>query len=639
MILACQNIQKSFGTDVILKNASFHIEDREKAAIVGINGAGKSTLLKIIVHQMDADGGEVILSKGKTLGYLAQHDAVSSENTIYEELLSVKQDILDMEKKIRSLEQEMKTLEGEALTAVLETYNRLNTEFEHRNGYACQSEVTGVLKGLGFQEDEFSKKVSTLSGGQKTRVALGKLLLTAPDIILLDEPTNHLDMQSIAWLENYLLNYPGAVLIVAHDRYFLNRVVTKIIEIDNGNVTTYLGNYSDYAAKRAQIRDAQLKAYLNQQQEIHHQEEVIAKLKSFNREKSIKRAESREKMLDKLDRIEKPSEVSADMHITLSPRTVSGNDVLTVEGLSKSFDGHTLFENLDFQVKRGERVAIIGNNGTGKTTILKIINGLLEPDAGTCALGSKVHIGYYDQEHHVLHMEKNLFQEISDDYPNLSNTEIRSCLAAFLFTGDDVFKRISDLSGGERGRVSLAKLMLSEANFIILDEPTNHLDITSKEILEEALNNYTGTLLYVSHDRYFINQTATQILELTGNTLVNYVGNYDYYLEKKEALTAIYAPSSAAQPEAAPQTDTATKLDWKQQKEEQARIRKRQNDLKKTEERIAELEERDKTIDEALSKEEIFTQVSECMKLNTEKAAILEELEQLYEKWEELAED
>lgn len=639
MILACQNIQKSFGTDVILKNASFHIEDREKAAIVGINGAGKSTLLKIIVHQMDADGGEVILSKGKALGYLAQHDAVSSENTIYEELLSVKQDILDMEKKIRSLEQEMKTLEGEALTAVLETYNRLNTEFEHRNGYACQSEVTGVLKGLGFQEDEFSKKVSTLSGGQKTRVALGKLLLTAPDIILLDEPTNHLDMQSIAWLENYLLNYPGAVLIVAHDRYFLNRVVTKIIEIDNGNVTTYLGNYSDYAAKRAQIRDAQLKAYLNQQQEIHHQEEVIAKLKSFNREKSIKRAESREKMLDKLDRIEKPSEVSADMHITLSPRTFSGNDVLTVEGLSKSFDGHTLFENLDFQVKRGERVAIIGNNGTGKTTILKIINGLLEPDAGTCALGSKVHIGYYDQEHHVLHMEKNLFQEISDDYPNLSNTEIRSCLAAFLFTGDDVFKRISDLSGGERGRVSLAKLMLSEANFIILDEPTNHLDITSKEILEEALNNYTGTLLYVSHDRYFINQTATRILELTGNTLVNYVGNYDYYLEKKEALTAIYAPSSAAQPEAAPQTDTATKLDWKQQKEEQARIRKRQNDLKKTEERIAELEERDKTIDEALSKEEIFTQVSECMKLNTEKAAILEELEQLYEKWEELAED
>ena len=595
---------------------------------MGINGAGKSTLLKIIVHQMDADGGEVILSKGKTLGYLAQHDAVSSENTIYEELLSVKQDILDMEKKIRSLEQEMKTLEGEALTAVLETYNRLNTEFEHRNGYACQSEVTGVLKGLGFQEDEFSKKVSTLSGGQKTRVALGKLLLTAPDIILLDEPTNHLDMQSIAWLENYLLNYPGAVLIVAHDRYFLNRVVTKIIEIDNGNVTTYLGNYSDYAAKRAQIRDAQLKAYLNQQQEIHHQEEVIAKLKSFNREKSIKRAESREKMLDKLDRIEKPSEVSADMHITLSPRTVSGNDVLTVEGLSKSFDGHTLFENLDFQVKRGERVAIIGNNGTGKTTILKIINGLLEPDAGTCVLGSKVHIGYYDQEHHVLHMEKNLFQEISDDYPNLSNTEIRSCLAAFLFTGDDVFKRISDLSGGERGRVSLAKLMLSEANFIILDEPTNHLDITSKEILEEALNNYTGTLLYVSHDRYFINQTATRILELTGNTLVNYVGNYDYYLEKKEALTAIYAPSSAAQPEAAPQTDTATKLDWKQQKEEQARIRKRQNDLKKTEERIAELEERDKTIDEALSKEEIFTQVSECMKLNTEKAAILEELEQ-----------
>ncbi|MDO5422863.1 MAG: ABC-F type ribosomal protection protein [Eubacteriales bacterium] len=639
MILACQNIQKSFGTDVILKDASFHIEDREKAAVVGINGAGKSTLLKIIMHELDPDGGEVILSKGKTIGYLAQHDAVSSENTIYEELLSVKQDILDMEKRIRTLEQQMKTLEGAALTAVLETYNRLNTEFEHQNGYACQSEVTGVLKGLGFAEDEFSKKVSTLSGGQKTRVALGKLLLTAPDIILLDEPTNHLDMQSIAWLETYLLNYAGAVLIVAHDRYFLNRVVTKIIEIDNGNVSTYLGNYSDYAAKRAQIREAQLKAYLNQQQEIKHQQEVITKLKSFNREKSIRRAESREKMLDKMERLEKPSEVSADMHITLSPRTVSGNDVLTVEGLAKSFDGNTLFSDLNFQIKRGERVAIIGNNGTGKTTILKILNGLLEPDAGYFTLGSKVQIGYYDQEHHVLHMEKTLFQEISDTYPTLSNTEIRNVLAAFLFTGDDVFKRISDLSGGERGRVSLAKLMLSEANFIILDEPTNHLDITSKEILEQALNSYTGTLLYVSHDRYFINQTASRILELTGNTLVNYIGNYDYYLEKKEELTAIYAAGQAGKEEAPLTQESATKTDWKQQKEEQARLRKRQNDLKKTEERIAALEARDKEIDAELEKEEVFTQVSECVKLNTEKAAILEELEVLYEKWEELAEE
>ncbi|MDY3918645.1 MAG: ABC-F family ATP-binding cassette domain-containing protein, partial [Candidatus Limivivens sp.] len=495
------------------------------------------------------------------------------------------------------------------------------------------------LKGLGFTEEDFEKQIETLSGGQKTRVALGKLLLSNPDILLLDEPTNHLDMESISWLETYLLNYPGAVLIVAHDRYFLNRVVTKIIEIDNGNVSTYLGNYTDYAAKRAQIREAQLKAYLNQQQEIRHQQEVITRLKSFNREKSIRRAESREKMLDKMERLEKPTEVSADMHISLSPRTISGNDVLTVEGLEKSFDGNTLFSNLNFQIKRGERVAIIGNNGTGKTTILKIINGLLEPDAGWVSLGSKVHIGYYDQEHHVLHMEKTLFQEISDAYPTLSNTEIRNVLAAFLFTGDDVFKRIGDLSGGERGRVSLAKLMLSEANFIILDEPTNHLDITSKEILEQALNSYTGTLLYVSHDRYFINQTATRILELTGNTLVNYIGNYDYYLEKKEELTAVYAPEAPGGRETQTVTESAVKTDWKQQKEEQARIRKRQSDLKKTEERIAALEARDKAIDEELAKEEVFTQVSECMKLNTEKASILEELETLYEKWEELAED
>ena len=539
MILACQNIQKAFGTEVILKNASFHIEDREKAAIVGINGAGKSTLLKIIIHEMDADSGEVILAKGKTLGYLAQHQDLNSSRTIYEELLEVKRDVIDLEARIRTLEQEMKGLSGDRLEAALDTYTRLNHEFELKNGYAYQSEVIGVLKGLGFTEEDFSKEVNTLSGGQKTRVSLGKLLLSRPDIILLDEPTNHLDMSSIAWLETFLLNYDGAVIIVAHDRYFLNRVVTKVIEIDNGQVTTFQGNYSDYASKKARLREAQMNAWLNQQKEIRHQEEVIAKLKSFNREKSIKRAESREKMLDKIEVLEKPTEVRSEMHITLEPEIESGTDVLTVEGLSKSFGSLTLFQDLNFEIKRGERVALIGNNGTGKTTILKILNGLLEADDGSFRLGSKVKIGYYDQEHHVLHMEKTLFEEISDAYPNLDNTKIRSTLAAFLFTGDDVFKRISDLSGGERGRVSLAKLMLSEANFLILDEPTNHLDIVSKEILEQALNRYTGTVFYVSHDRYFINTTATRILDLTGGKLVNYIGNYDYYLEKREALTPV----------------------------------------------------------------------------------------------------
>ncbi len=641
MILACQNINKAFGTNVILKDASFHIEEKEKAAIVGINGAGKSTLLKIIMKLIPADSGEVILAKDRTIGYLAQHEAVSSGNTIYEELLEVKQDIFELERHIRTLELQMKSQSGGELEQTLELYNRLNTEFEQKNGYACKSEIVGVLKGLGFTEDEFSKQVDTLSGGQKTRVALCKLLLAKPDLILLDEPTNHLDMQSIAWLENFLINYSGAVIIVAHDRYFLNRVVSKVIEIDHAKATTFLGNYSAYSEKKAQLRDSQLKAWMNQQREIKHQQEVIDKLKSFNREKSIKRAESREKMLEKMEVLDRPDTEVQELKLSLEPRFPSGNDVLRVEGLAKSFGDHTLFTDLDFEIKRGERVALIGNNGTGKTTILKIINELLAADAGSFTLGSKVCIGYYDQEHHVLHMEKTLFEEISDDYPTLTNTEIRNVLAAFLFTGDDVFKRISDLSGGERGRVSLAKLMLSEANFLILDEPTNHLDILSKEILEQALNRYTGTVFYVSHDRYFINQTATRILELTGNTLVNYIGNYDYYLEKKDELTKIYVPSATEEETASlpsSSAETAGKLTWQQQKEEQARIRKRQNELKKTEDRIHGLEVRDNEIDELMMQEEVFTNVAKCVELNKEKTAINEELEQLYERWEELAE-
>ena len=515
----------------------------------------------------------------------------------------------------------------------------MTAAFERENGYAYESEITGVLKGLGFQEEEFSRPVSTLSGGQKTRVSLGKLLLSKPDILLLDEPTNHLDLNSITWLETYLLNYTGAVLIVSHDRYFLNRIVTKVIEIEAGQVMTYLGNYSDFSYKKKQLREAQLKEYLNQQQEIKHQEAVIEKLRSFNREKSIKRAESREKMLNKIERIEKPQEINTDIHLTLTPSVVSGNDVLSIEHLSKAFPPQQLFSDVSFEIKRGEHVAIIGDNGTGKTTLLKILNGLVDADHGSFTLGTNVHIGYYDQEHHVLHMEKTIFDEISDDYPSLTNTEIRNMLAAFLFTGDDVFKLIGDLSGGERGRVSLAKLMLSEANFLILDEPTNHLDIASKEILEHALNDYTGTLLYVSHDRYFINQTATRILDLVNQKFVNYIGNYDYYLEKKEELTAAYTSevnaSDSASPASAP---SENKLSWQEQKEAQAKERKRQNDLRKTEKRITALEERDSEIDQLMMKEEIFTNSVKCQELAQEKATIAEELEELYEKWEELEE-
>ena len=659
MILSCNNISKAFVENTVLKNISFHVEERERAAIIGNNGAGKSTLLKIIMKELAPDEGEVIISKNKTIGYLAQHQNLIGNQSIYEELLSVKEDIINLEKRMRSIEETMKHVDGDELSDLMDTYTRLTHEFELKNGYAYKSEIVGVLKGLGFDESDFNKQTDKLSGGQKTRVALGKLLLTKPDIILLDEPTNHLDMESIMWLENYLLNYDGCVIIVAHDRYFLDKIVTKVIEIENASALVYNGNYTDFAQKKAMLRDAQLKQYYNQQREIKHQEEVIAKLRSFNREKSIKRAESREKMLNKIEVIEKPMEYQASMHFTLEPRVVSGNDVLSVKELKKSFNSLLLFEDLNFEIKRGERVAIIGKNGTGKTTILKIINGILEADNGIIKLGSKVQIGYYDQEHNVLNMNKTVFDEISDEYPTLTNTEIRNVLATFLFTNDDVFKRIGDLSGGERGRVSLAKLMLSEANFLILDEPTNHLDIASKEILEQALASYTGTVLFVSHDRYFINKTATRILDLYNNNLVNYIGNYDYYLEKREELSAVAVSNSTgrqttisgvsssltttsmstgANCNTSNASSGTSKSDWQAQKEEQARARKIKSDFQKTEEAIEKLETRNAEIDELLTCEDIYTNVEKLMELNKEKEAIQTELEQLFERWEELSE-
>lgn len=631
MILACNNISKSFGVDEIIKNASFHIEEREKAAIVGINGAGKTTLLRIIMGEYSADSGEVVIAKDRTIGYLAQHQKLSGDNTIYDELMSVKQDIIDLEHKIRRLELEMHGREGAELEAVMEAYSKSTHQFELQNGYAYKSEVVGVLKGLGFEESEFDKRMNTLSGGQKTRVALGRLLLSKPDIIMLDEPTNHLDMNSIAWLENYLVNYDGSVIIVAHDRYFLDKVVTKVIEVERGVVSVFSGNYSDYAAKKKQLMDAKLKEYYNQQRDIKHQEEVIAKLKSFNREKSIKRAESREKMLDKIEVIDKPITEQETMHIKLEPAKESGNDVLSIEGLSKSFGDKQLFSDVSFEIKKGEKVALIGNNGTGKTTILKIINHIIDADAGQVKLGANVEIGYYDQEHNVLHMDKTAFEEIGDAYPDMTNTQIRNMLACFLFTGDDVFKKIGDLSGGERGRVSLAKLMLSNANFLILDEPTNHLDIMSKEILESALNRYTGTVLYVSHDRYFINKTAGRIIELSANTVTNYIGNYDYYLEKRDIL----APKEVKAVKE--EKSTAVKDDWKAQKEEQARLRKRQNDIAKIEKNIEKLEAENAELDEQLALPEVYTDVPKLMKLNERKQEIEEELTKLYEDWETLS--
>ena len=639
MILSVSNIDKSFNEIPILRNVSFHIEDYDKAAIVGINGAGKTTLLRIIMGELSADQGVVTVSHDKTIGYLSQHEAVSGDNTIYNELLSVKQDIIDLEQKMRSVELQMKTASDDALQRLMNTYADLTHAFESANGYAYKSELIGVLKGLGFNEDEFTRSVSTLSGGQKTRVALGKLLLLKPDLVILDEPTNHLDMSSITWLETYLLNYKGAVIIVSHDRYFLDKIANKVIEIDNTKSTVFTGNYSDYAVKKEILRTAEYNAYMKQQQEIKHQEEVIEKLKSFNREKSIRRAESREKMLNKIDVLEKPTEVRTDMHLKLEPKFTSGNDVLHVENLSKSFGPLTLFEHLAFDIKKGEHVAIIGDNGTGKTTILKLLNELATPDTGEIRLGTNVAIGYYDQEHHVLHMDKTLFEEISDDYPTLTNTEIRNTLAAFLFTGEDVFKQIKALSGGERGRVSLAKLMLSEANFLILDEPTNHLDIMSKEILEDALNAYTGTVLYVSHDRYFINKTATRILDLNRKVLTNYLGNYDYYLEKKdEQLSLIDNVQQNVSTSLSDASSADTKQDWLSRKEQQAAQRKKENELKRCEDRIDQLETRNEEIDTLMASPEICTDVAKLQELNKEKEANDTELADLYEKWELLSE-
>lgn len=634
MILSCNHISKSYGVETILNDCSFFINDNEKAAIVGNNGAGKSTIMKIIMGELSPDEGNVIIGKDKTIGYLAQYQDLGSDTTIYEEVKSVKQNLIDMEQKLLEYEKEMAKVSGDELSKLIETYTNLEHRFQLLNGYSYKSEIEGVIKGLGFTEDDFNKSVGNLSGGQKTRVALCKLLLEKPDIIMLDEPTNHLDLNSIKWLETYLLNYNGAVLIIAHDRYFLDKIVSKVIEIENHKAHVYIGNYSDFAVKKQELRVATMNAYLKQQSEIKHQEEVIAKLRSYKQEKFYNRAESREKQLEKMDLIEKPEELKNNMTIKLEPDIVSGNDVLSVENLEKSYNT-LLFKNISFEIKRGEHVAIIGDNGTGKTTILKIINGLVDADSGMIKLGTNVHIGYYDQEQHNLTDENTLFEEIANSYPNMTNTKIRNTLAAFMFTGEDVFKRVSDLSGGEKGRLSLAKLMLSEANLIILDEPTNHLDMASKEILENAINNYTGTVLYVSHDRYFINQTASRILELTNTKLINYLGNYDYYEEKKEELTATFAPKE--ENAKAEKTTSSNKQDYLERKAEAARIRKLKNDISKVEEKIKKYEDRLNELDEMVADPSVSTNSAKLNEIGKEQNEISDKLDKLMEEWEILS--
>ncbi len=646
MLLSVSNLSKAFSEKVVLKNASFHINETDKAAITGINGAGKSTLLRMIIGEISPDEGTVVFSHDATYGYLSQQHTVNGTRTLWEEVATVKQDIFDMRDQLRSMEDRMPLVSGQELSRLMEQYHTLTHRYELCNGYACESEITGVLCGLSFSEADFHKPVAQFSGGQKTRIALAKILLQKPDLILLDEPTNHLDIPSIQFLENFIRNFKGAVLLISHDRYFLDRTMTKIIEIDNHEVTVYTGNYTEYAAKREQVRIARWNAYANQQRVIRHQEEVIEKLRSFHREKSIRRAESREKMLAKMEVLEKPVEISHQMKLNLTPHILSGNDVLSVRGLTKSYGSHSLFQDADIEIKRGEHVALIGDNGTGKTTLFKIINELVTADAGTIRLGTNVVIGYYDQEHQVLTEDNTLFEEISDAYPDLSNTEIRNILAAFLFTNDDVFKRVSELSGGEQGRLCLAKLMLSECNFLMLDEPTNHLDMDSKEILEHALNQYRGTCFYISHDRYFVNRTASRILELSDGTFREYLGNYDYYLEKKqERLNALAGnptegsagagkKNSVSASEHAPMSEGAR--DWKASKEEQARLRKLENEVKKTEARIEELEAENKSLLAEMSRPEIATNSVELQKLAALHERNEAELNALYEKWEQL---
>ena len=652
MILSCQNINKTFIDDHLLKDVSFHINEYDKAALIGINGCGKTTLLRIIMGEMSADDGLITVAKDTTIGYLPQNALLSSTRSIYDELLSVRQELIALEERLRNMEAEMNIVSGKELENLVEKYTLASQRFEREGGLTYKSEITGVLKGLGFDTEDFSRDISTLSGGQKTRVALGKLLITKPNLIILDEPTNHLDMNAIMWLENYLLNYKGTVFIVSHDRYFLDKIVNKVFELENGKMSTFTGNYTDYATKKEILRIAAVNAYRNNQREIKHQEEVIKKLRSFNREKSIKRAESREKMLNKMEVVEKPLDEADSMHLTLTPRFESGNDVLTITGLSKAFDSNVLFNDLSCFIQKGEHIAIIGDNGTGKSTLLKIINQVIEADCGTIKTGANVEIGYYDQEHHVLHENKSIFDEISDDYPTLTNTEIRNVLAAFLFTGEDVYKMVGSLSGGEKGRVLLAKLMLSQANCLILDEPTNHLDITSKEILEDALNSYTGTVLYVSHDRYFINRTASRILDLTKDGFVNYLGNYDYYLEKKEEIGAIptgNVSSSLSSGISGVSMNAGvsslkigtsvsdSKLDWKTQKEQQAAARKRENEIARLEAEIEKLETRDKEIDEMMASDEYCNVSAKLMELQQEKDEIAAKLEAAYERWETIS--
>ncbi|GAB6151169.1 thiamine ABC transporter substrate-binding protein [Clostridium novyi A str. 4552] len=635
IVLSCKNLKKSYGIDEILKNITFNIDEGERVGLVGANGAGKSTLFKILTKTLDYDSGDLFLDKNKKVGYLSQHLSLDSENSIYDEALLVFQDLIDMENKLALLEQEMNKpydpSNADYHNKVIKDYTNLSELYNNRGGYLYKAEIGKVLKGLGFTEEHYDKSINILSGGQKTRVALCKLLLSNPDILLLDEPTNHLDLDAIEWLEEYLKGYKGTIIIISHDRFFLDCITTKTFELINGKLDVYNGNYTAFIDLKKKAYEEKLKAYNLQQAEIKRQEEIIERYRSFNREKSIRAAESRQKALDKVERLDSPTNDKKMHKFKFEAKIKSGNDVLYAENLSKRYEDKLLFENLNLDIKRGEHVALIGENGRGKTTLFKILMDKIKQDEGTFSLGKNVFIGYYDQEQSNLDPNKTIIDEVWDDFPKMTTTEIRNVLAAFLFTGDDVFKKVEKLSGGEKCRINLLKIILSKSNFLLLDEPTNHLDIMSREALEDAIMDYDGTVLVISHDRYFLNKVVEKIHELNIDGIKTYLGNYSYYVEKKKN------PLRFQQLEEA-QGKTKTQIQTeKKKKREEAKIEKQKKlKVKNLEQSIADLEKNIEDLQQKLCLEEIYSDPVKSEEVNKELLDKETELEQLYEQWEEM---
>ncbi|MCR1876806.1 ribosomal protection-like ABC-F family protein [Paraclostridium bifermentans] len=635
IVLSCNNLNKSFGIDTILENISFTVNEGDKVGIIGVNGTGKTTLFKVLSGIYGYDSGDIYLGKGVEIGYLEQNTNFQSEKTIYEEVLEVFSDLMDMENYIRDLEikiaEEGSNPNSKILDKLMNEYSQKLELFSELNGYGYKSEVKGILKGLGFSDSDMETPINILSGGEKTRVLLSKLLLKNPSLLLLDEPTNHLDSDAIEWLEVFLKQYKGTVIIISHDRYFLDQVVNRVFEIHNKRLKTYNGNYSKFIELSKVEKELEVKKYEDQQKEIKKQEESIDRLKAYGREKHLKRARSKEKMLDKVDVLDKPDVFRKKASIQFSPSVSSGNDVLQVEDLSMGYGERILFKNINFNIYRGEKVALIGANGIGKSTLFKIIMNEIIPLTGTTKLGANVHVDYFHQEQKTLNLDNTIIDEIWNDHPSLNQTTLRNMLGSFLFEDEEVFKKISTLSGGERARVAILKLILSNSNFLLLDEPTNHLDIDSKEVLEEALLNYTGTLFTISHDRYFLNTVVDKILVLDSDGITEYLGNYNYYMDKKKQTLEMNSIETTEEKTKTQLKDEKRKEREQRELEKKARV-KRQNIEKEIEEIELEIEE----LNVLMCQEEIYSNPEKSKEVSQNKTSLEDRLNNLYEEWEQL---